>query len=407
MTIPSRNFALSSASLLAFFLTWSFAYSLFPLWLNQVIGLSGERTGAIFSVNAATALLIMPAYGIVQDKLGLKKHLLYLVAVFLIGTGPFFIFIYGPLLEQAFWLGAIIGGVYSAIAFGAGVGALETYIERLGRNGGFEFGRARMFGSLGWALATFCAGFIFNIAPIGNFILASVAAVIFVIAIRQIEELREDGSSNSTPSVTLKDASKLVTNPRFWALAVYVMGASCIYSVYDQQFPIFFASLFPTQAEGNAMFGYLNSLQVFLEAGGMFLAPSLINRIGAKNGLVLAGVIMAVRIGASGYSETPLEVSLVKLLHAVELPIMLIALFKYIAATFDVRMSATVYLVGFQFSTQVMASLLSVAVGVMYDSVGFVTTYKILGVVVAATVFVSWFLLTPDQSSSPDRATQI
>ena len=30
------------------------------------------------------------------------------------------------------------------------------------------------------------------------------------------------------------------------------------------------------------MYGFLNSLQVFLEAGGMFLAPLLVNRIGAK-----------------------------------------------------------------------------------------------------------------------------
>ncbi|MEZ2695898.1 DUF933 domain-containing protein, partial [Hafnia alvei] len=54
----------------------------------------------------------------------------------------------------------------------------------------------------------------------------------------------------------------------FWALVFFVVG-TCIYSVYDQQFPVYFASQFATLREGNAMFGYLNSFQVFLEAGKM------------------------------------------------------------------------------------------------------------------------------------------
>jgi OHS family lactose permease-like MFS transporter len=41
------------------------------------------------------------------------------------------------------------------------------------------------------------------------------------------------------------------------------------------------------------MYGYLNSFQVFLEAAGMFCAPWLVNRIGAKNGLIFAGMVMA------------------------------------------------------------------------------------------------------------------
>lgn len=54
---------------------------------------------------------------------------------------------------------------------------------------------------------------------------------------------------------------------------VYVIGVTCIYGVYDQQFPIYYSSLFPNEAMGNQVFGYLNSFQVFLEAGMMFVAP--------------------------------------------------------------------------------------------------------------------------------------
>lgn len=51
------------------------------------------------------------------------------------------------------------------------------------------------------------------------------------------------------------------------------------------------------------MYGYLNSFQVFLEAAGMFCAPWLVNRLGAKNGLIFAGMVMAMRMVASGLVE--------------------------------------------------------------------------------------------------------
>ncbi len=48
------------------------------------------------------------------------------------------------------------------------------------------------------------------------------------------------------------------------------------------------------------MYGYLNSFQVFLEAAGMFCAPWLVNASAPKNGLIFAGMVMAMRMVASG-----------------------------------------------------------------------------------------------------------
>lgn len=91
------------------------------------------------------------------------------------------------------------------------------------------------------------------------------------------------------------------------------------------------------------MYGYLNSFRVFLEAAGMFCAPWLVNRIGAKNGLIFAGMVMALRMVASGLVEGPLLISITKLLHAVELPVLLVAIFKYNSLNFDKRLSSTLY----------------------------------------------------------------
>ena len=156
----------SAITFFSFFLTWSFCYSLFPLWLNQTLALTGKETGVVFATNALAALIIMPVYGILQDRLGTGKQLLFMLGLLMAGVGPFFILIYQPLLTSFFIVGAIVGALYSALTFGAAVGTLEAYIERLGRKHDVEFGKARLWGSLGWACASFVAGVIFNINPI-------------------------------------------------------------------------------------------------------------------------------------------------------------------------------------------------------------------------------------------------
>lgn len=394
-----RYYMLLSGLLFFFFFTWSSSFSLFSLWLNQKIGLKGAETGLIFSSISLVALCAQPLYGFIQDKLGLRKHLLQFLGVMLLLTGPFFIYLYAPLLAHSLPLGALVGGLYIGATFFAGTGALESYTERVSRISGFEFGRARMWGSLGWACATFLAGFIFNINPNINFWLASASAVVFLLLLSQVRELKPNAMAGlafgKPENLKLHDALALLRMPRFWALVVFVHGIS-VYNVFDQQFSVYFASQFSSRAQGNEMYGFLNSLQVFLEAGGMFLAPLLVNRIGAKQCLLLAGGVMALRMFGSGLASGALMFSAMKLLHAVELPILLIAIFKYIATRFDSRLSSTLYLVGFQFITQVMASFLSPLAGYGYDHIGFADTYLLMGCAVATTTLISCFLLHGD-----------
>lgn len=383
-----------------FFFTWSSSFSLVSIWLGQTLGLKGMDTGIIFSAISIVALCLQPLYGFIQDKLGLRKQLLWVIGVLLLMSGPFYIFIYAPILKISVILGAALGGIYIGATFFAGIGALESYIERVSRITGFEYGRARMWGSLGWATATFFAGFLFNINPNINFILASLSAAVFLVILCFVKVVKIDALGQleygKTSQLKVSDALGLLKLSQFWALVVFVIGVS-MYNVYDQQFSVYFSHQFATQEEGNRMYGFLNSLQVFLEAGGMALAPFLVNRIGAKNSLILSGAIMTLRIVGSGLVEGPAMISAMKLLHAVELPILLIAIFKFISTRFDHRLSATLYLVGFQFVSQVCASFLAPLAGYGYDCIGFANTYLLMGCATGIFMLIAAFLLKGDK----------
>lgn len=396
------NYWLLNGAFFSFFVAWSFSFSFYAIWLKQNVGLTATDIGFVFSINAMVAFVLMPFYGYWQDRLSEGKTLLYLVAVAILCCGPFFNWLYLPLLQSNFWLGSGVGALFTAVSFGAAVGVLESFIERLSRRDGFEFGRSRMWGSLGWAVATFFTGLLLNWYPQAVFWLSSVAGIIFLgCLIRVTTPTFADPLSCQRHSTKpgLADLLQVLQLPEFRRFAFYIISVPCIYQVFDQQFPVYFASLFADPQLANIYFGYLNSSQVFLEAALMFVTPALVNRMGARRALILAGGIMAIRILGSGLATEMLAISALKLLHAVELPILLVAMFKYIAAIFDSRLSTTLYMVGFLLFSQLSAMVLSPFFGYLYDHYGYAPSYLLIGSVVVCCTLLSAFWLSPTQTN--------
>lgn len=380
-----------------FQMTWSAGYSLFALWLGQGIKLDGAYIGFVFSVNAFVAMCTKAIYGYMLDKLGMKKNILWLVCGLTLFIGPFFIYVYHPLLKSNFWLGVTVGGLYLGMSYLAGIAAIESYVEKCGRRYDLEYGQIRMWGSLGWAVSTFYAGRIFNIDPNINFWIASGLAILVMFAMMSIKVDHAIEEQAKTPKVTGKDVGKLFTLPHFWMFLLYVAGVAWMYFVVEQQFPRYYVTFFPTKAEGTAMFGYLNSLQIFLEAGAMFCAPFLINKIGPKRGLILAGLVCTIRLVGSGMlAHDPITISAFKLLHAVELPILLVSVFKYIAAHFDSRLASTMYLMGYQCFMYLGIVVVGPLAGKLYDVHGFAPVYNVMGLIALAFTVVSCFTLKGD-----------
>lgn len=128
---------------------------LFALYLAPSGGRpEGGDTGIIYAVLSVSALFAQICYGFIQDKLGLRKNLLWYITALLILSGPAYL-LFGYLLGINIFLGSIFGGIYIGLTFNGGIGVLESYTERVARQSQFEFGKARMWGSLGWAVATF------------------------------------------------------------------------------------------------------------------------------------------------------------------------------------------------------------------------------------------------------------
>ena len=88
----------------------------------------------------------------------------------------------------------------------------------------------------------------------------------------------------------------------------------------------------------------------------------------------------------------PVWIGAVKMMHALEKPLILVSVFKFIAANFDHKLSSTVYLLVL-FVASIATAIYSPLAGYLYDTIGFANTYLILGSVAGLFTLISIFTL--------------
>ncbi len=396
--------------MLLFFASWGVWWSFFQLWLTSTkngLGLSGSAVGTIYSANSVVTLILMFVYGALQDRLVLKRTLLIACAVMGTLIGPFFTWVYAPLLTHHFVIGIIVGSVFLSCGFLAASPVFEALVEKFSRQFGFEYGQARAWGSFGYALVALLAGFLFVIDPKLNFWFGSLFGLLLLLNLLfwkpkaeralKADALAGDLAKKSAPS--LKEMLSVMKMPQLWAIIAFIMFTWTFYTVFDQQmFPEFYTNLFATPALGQHMYGTLNSVQVFGEALMMGIVPIIMKKIGVRKTLLLGMLVMFVRIGGCGLATNPIAVSLIKMLHALEVPLFSLPMFRYFTLHFDTKLSATLYMVGFQVAAQVGQVILSTPLGMLRDSVGYSVTFRVIaGIVLLAGVYAFFILKKDDQ----------
>lgn len=378
-----------------YFFTWAITFAFLPIWLKDNAHLNEVQSGLIFSGISLAALCYHPFFGYIQDKLGYKKNLFAIIAGAMIFFGVFFNWIFIPLLEYNFWLGLFVCSFYMSLCLYGGVGVVESYIERVSRSNGFEYGHVRLFGSIAGATASFVGGILFLQNPESIFWAASISGAILCVLL-YLAPVKKDvieKTKTNNAVITKNDVFKILKLKDFWFFALIIVGTAAIYDVFDQQFPNYYVTFFDTKANGIDTFSKLCAAQTAIEAILMIFAPVLVNKIGAKKGLLLFGVLTFIRIAGSAIFTSITMLSIFRLIAAFEMPLMLVSVMKYITQVFDVRLSASVYLLGFNLAKQLTIVIFSSIAGGMYLNYGFQNTYIMLGSAVLIITFISIFTL--------------
>lgn len=398
-TFKNKSYLQSSFTLLIFFASWSIWWSFFQIWLTSEkngLGLSGSEVGTIYSANSFVTLILMFAYGILQDKLVLKRSLLIFCATMSTLVGPFFIWIYAPLIQNHFTIGIIVGSLFLSAGFLSAAGIYEAVSERFSRYFDFKYGQARAWGSFGYAISALVAGFLFVKNPEYNFWIGSILGLFLLLNLifwkpkqedKAKDEIRDGDVDSSIPS--FKEMLDLLKLPHLWVIVIFIMFSWSFYTIYDQQmFPDFYTQLFSSPETGQQMYGTLNSIQVFFEALMMGVVPIIMYKLGVRNTLLLGVCVMVARIGLSGVLTTPFTISIIKMMHAIEVPLFMLPMFRYITLHFNPKLSATLYMIGFQIAAQIGQVILSTPLGTLRDNIGYSNTFLVIsGIALISGIF--------------------
>ncbi|MFR0582699.1 oligosaccharide MFS transporter [Limosilactobacillus mucosae] len=404
----------NSLNILLFFAGWGIWWSFFQIWLTTKEGFSGAQVGEIYSFNSAFTLVMNLVYSNIQDRLGMRRNLLIFCAILQVFLGPFFTFLFVPMLRAHFLMGALIGSCYLTLAYLSASPMFEALTERVSRRFNYQYGSARGWGSFGYAVSALTAGFLFTIDPALLFWLGSGIAVVLLILLLCWNPARneKDVAKFENPMVkereNTKPGSKDFLNifkiRSLWEIAIFLVFSGTFYTIFDQQmFPQFFTQFFKTQAVGDHMYGILNSVEVFLEAIMMGLVPLLMKKIGVRRTILVGVTFMFIRIGGCGLITNPVGVSIIKLLHAPETAIFCVVMFRYYTLHYDPRVSATINIV-----TGIAGSfgqiLLSTPLGILRDHIGYQPTFLVIaGIVFCAGIYGYFIIRKDDQEVNGEK----
>ena len=208
-----------------YFVVWQFIFTFMGLWLDDQ-GMSSTSIGQVSTVMALTALCLQPLYGLLQDRLGFRKPLFTFVVVCAALVGPFFQFVFKPLIDVNQNLAAVVGGMYLSLVTYAGVSVVEAFNQRASRANGFEYGHARLFGALGGSFASAVGGLVWSTNPDNIWWTASFSALVLGILLfvarvpRTAGGSTEAGGEAPAHKVNKEDIRKLVTDRNFLGVVV-------------------------------------------------------------------------------------------------------------------------------------------------------------------------------------------
>lgn len=398
MIKESRHFWGFALSEFSYFFVWAITYGFLTLWLEKVANVTGSQAGIIFSLMAGMSLIFQPIFGIVSDKLVFKKHLLLTISIAAILTGPYFQWLFMPIFNVSPILVSVVTGVFLAFILNGGVSVIEQYVERASLANKFEYGHARMGGSVAGVIAAIVAGRLFLWEPNAIWWATSISAIFLTLLLVFSTKINFANAAvvmgdEKDGKMTKKDIFSIFKLRNFWILALFYMGASALFDVFDQQFIVFFKTFFETDTQGTLIYSYMASAQTALELILMIPMPYIINKIGARNGLIIYGFLTCLRIVGSALSPSWMWIVFFRLLAGLEMPLLLVSIMKYISEAFDIRLYATVYALASNFAKQISVFIFSSAAGSMYDIIGYQHTYLILGGIVFVITLIAMFFL--------------
>lgn len=295
-------------------------------------GFTDVQLGALAAVTPIVNALLPPFWGAIADALGDRRRMLAILLVAGAFSFPWLMWTSG------FASALTVLAIFSAFAFAPASIADAIALENVPKAGG-DYGRLRLWGSIGFAAPLLVFGLVLKRAPAESaaslhpiFIAYTISRLISAAWVGLLPFSRGHGES----VLDLRRAGAFL-NRRFLALALCALMATGAMSAYYLYFSIYLDEI----GIADNLKGYYWALAVAAETGMMLVIGPLIRRIGLKWTFALGILGGALRLFAFSFALSPVGIAAVQLLHALTLTAFMVSGITFVSRLTPPELRAT------------------------------------------------------------------
>ncbi len=428
--IDSKRVATIKICLVAFFHASIFAVlasGVFAIWLNKNVGLDSLQIGELLGLKTVVAIFYKPVFGWLLDKTQLRIHFIITIAIAGLGAGPFFQFVYKPLLmthnPTLFYTAGLLGGVYFGYVIIAGGAAVWSYCARYVEAHGAPLDKVGAANFLAWLVMGFSLSILYTINPTWGFYLASLAALGMVLSLLSLKVRPFDNlntKATSKQKVKLVDLKKLIVNPRFYVLAFLAITIMVVIFAQYPQVGRYGLTFWPAdkQALGmrvNAFIGLPCNILIFLL---LTRASGFIKKLNPTRSIIVLALCYGVALGIFGiaglfrdasvggnYIPGVIAMTVAGNALAIVNPFANLVILSYVTTSFDKKIAGTAFLVGFNFIANLGGSAGNAVVGGMFKSQGWQNAYFELSAFIFVCTIILALLMVYSNGHDKKRVT--
>ncbi len=356
------------------FAFWRVFYNVF-LEENNFTGL---QIGIINGLAQAMLFLFVPIWGFVAEKKGIRPTLQILV----VATAALMFFL-GYIRNFELILIYLVLLTFFYHPIGALTDALGTQFSEIHRE--YDYGKFRLWGSLGWAVASFLGGFIFlyfNVSASFYISAALFALLIPLIRIPKNELTRFKPHPNKTSiKVIFKNRKVMMVIP---ILVLYGMACSPVFS---------FTNLYFTELKANSsIIGLAYAIMAISELPFFFYGARLVRLIGSKLVIIIALTIMLIRLMIYGFFPSITTGLLMGAFQGLTLSFFLVGVVTYLHQVLPAGNHATAQTIIWSFFSGAGMTVGSLIIGYLKDKVGIIHSmtyagYLAFGIIILVIIF--------------------
>jgi PPP family 3-phenylpropionic acid transporter len=385
--MPKRELVLFSVAQAATSFVGGFYVPFFPLWLAHQ-GTSPADISLVMACAMFARVVVSPAVGIIADALGDRRR----VAMVCAGVSSLFFGLLGA--AAPLWgFAAILPLMLVAVPLNSATGPIvEAVTARGAIDYGFDYARARLWGSLAYVVANYTAGVIIGFTGPGLIVWAvAVNVALCIPAFWPMPALRTDLPGRPVGRAlrrTFAEARVLLKQPVFLLFLAAVSAAQASHVVFYTFGTITFRAL----GYSDSYIGVLWASGVLVEVA-LFAAPSLTLRRAPATALIgLGGALAAIRWFGMSYDVGPLGMLLLQIGHAGSFGLVHLGTMKFLGIAVPTRLAATGQSVFAVMAYGVTMGVVTLGVGLLYEEWG-QRTYLLMaglsGLSIALTVLLA------------------